>query len=340
MRADDAMNAEEVAAYLGIGKNSVYLMAKEGTLPSYRVGRKLRFTLDGIHSYLDSTRTGPADPSSKAGSPAGGSFSTAPPFASARFSATDRETPSYEIARAAALFRAADSPFIVAGEVNACAAVASYLNAEGVFAQHVPMTDYSALVSLYAGTADVALTGLYDLKTNAYNVPFVQRLVPGVSAVVFRLLSRRVGFAVFPGNPKGLNGWGALLRAGVRLANREPGCGHRVLLDQKLRSMEARADNIDGYAEPRFGEAAAACLVAQGAADVAVIRSGLARCEDGLEFIDMQREWIDMTVVKNERTRPLLRSLRAMVSDGGFFEGVARADDADASGGGAILYEV
>ncbi len=340
MRADDAMNAEEVAAYLGIGKNSVYLMAKEGTLPSYRVGRKLRFTLEGIHSYLDSTRTGPADPPSKVGSPAGGSFSTSSPFASARFSATDRETPSCEIARAAALFRAADSPFIVAGEVNACAAVASYLNDEGVFVQHVPMTDYSALVSLYAGTADIALTGLYDLKTNAYNVPFVQRLVPGVSAVVFRLLSRRVGFAVSPGNPKGLSGWGALLRAGVRLANREPGCGHRVLLDQKLRSMEARADNIDGYADPRFGEAAAASLVAQGTADVAVIRSGLVRCEDGLEFIDMQREWIDMTVVKTERTRPLLRSLRAMVSDGGFFEGVARADDADASGGGAILYEV
>ena len=42
---DDALDAEEVAKMLRISKNSVYRLAQTGELPSYRVERKLRFTL-------------------------------------------------------------------------------------------------------------------------------------------------------------------------------------------------------------------------------------------------------------------------------------------------------
>ena len=48
---DDALAAEEVAKMLRISKNSVYRLAQTGELPSYRVERKLRFTLRGIEAY-------------------------------------------------------------------------------------------------------------------------------------------------------------------------------------------------------------------------------------------------------------------------------------------------
>lgn len=58
--------------------------------------------------------------------------------------------------------------------------------------------------------------------------------------VVIRLLKRKQGFIVQAGNPKKLTTWGGLLREGVRLVNRERGCDTRVLLDEKLLSLEAR----------------------------------------------------------------------------------------------------
>lgn len=113
---DDALTAEEVAKMLRVSKNSVYRLAQSGELASYRVGRKLRFTLCDIEAY---TRA-------------------------------------------------------------------------------------------------------------------------GMPVVAIRLLKRKQGFVVQAGNPKKLTTWGGLLREGVRLVNRERGCGTRVLLDEKLLSLEAR----------------------------------------------------------------------------------------------------
>ena len=44
MDNENALNAEEVAKILKIGRNAVYNMAKSGELTSYHIGRKLRFT--------------------------------------------------------------------------------------------------------------------------------------------------------------------------------------------------------------------------------------------------------------------------------------------------------
>ena len=55
MRADDFMNAEEVARYLNLGKNTVYQLAKTGEIASYHVGRKLRFTIEDVEAYVAST---------------------------------------------------------------------------------------------------------------------------------------------------------------------------------------------------------------------------------------------------------------------------------------------
>ena len=55
MHSDDFMNAEDVARYLHLGKNTVYQLAKSGKLASYHVGRKLKFTLEDVEAYVAST---------------------------------------------------------------------------------------------------------------------------------------------------------------------------------------------------------------------------------------------------------------------------------------------
>ena len=52
MGSDGFMNAEELARYLNLGRNSVYQLAKSGEIASYRIGRKLRFTREDADAYL------------------------------------------------------------------------------------------------------------------------------------------------------------------------------------------------------------------------------------------------------------------------------------------------
>lgn len=112
--------------------------------------------------------------------------------------------------------------------------LANYLGATNTPVDRIYEGSYNALVDLYRGTAHAALTHLYDGETDSYNVAAVKRLLPGVPVKVVRLVCRRQGLIVAAGNPKNLRTWDDLLQPGVRLVNRECGCGSRILLDERL----------------------------------------------------------------------------------------------------------
>lgn len=42
------VKAEVVAEHLGVSKKTVYKLAREGKIPSYRIGRMVRFSLEDI----------------------------------------------------------------------------------------------------------------------------------------------------------------------------------------------------------------------------------------------------------------------------------------------------
>ena len=153
------------------------------------------------------------------------------------------------------------------------------------------------------------------------------------------LVSRRQGFAVAKGNPLNIASWGALLREGVRLANRPIGSGARVLLDEKLLSLEAPGFQIAGYERVFATGLAAAQAVADGAADVAVVDETLANQVEGVSFVPLQNEWLDLVVSKARRERGLTRPLRAVLGDASFRREYARVVQGDTSQLGAIVYE-
>ena len=335
MLNDGALNAEEAAAMLHMGRNAVYALAKSGELPSYRLGRKLLFAPADVEAYRESQRAGgslspgPADHSLTTGTNEG-----LPPSLSGAFSPVAVATNA-----AARRPRSVDDPVAIAGLGSPADMFVERLEQMGQPAQRVGLESYGALVALYEGEADAALVHLYDRRTNSYNVPFVQRLAPGVPVVVFHLVERWQGFAVAEGNPHGISSWGALLRQGVRLANRSLGCGSRVLLDEKILSMEARFESIEGYGTVYPTGLAAAAAVASGRADVAVIGEHLAAQVEGITFVPLQKEWVDLVVSKADGRRRVARLLRDMLSDGAFKNEYARIVHGDASAFGTIIYE-
>lgn len=331
MRSDEFMNAEDVARYLHLGKNTVYQLAKTGKLASYHVGRKLKFTLEDVEAYVTSTHHAPILHAS-------GSKAAAP---SAVVAAAAREpSSSLQTMSEAASFGALDGiPFVITGGDPVADMLASTLNSLGVLSSRLVRGSYTALVNLYAGDADAAVIHLYDQASNSFNVPYVRNLAPGASVVVFRLYGRNQGFVVRDGNPKKLNTWGALMREGVRLSNREKGSGARVLLDEKLRSMEVRSESIEGYDTHYPVGSTAIRRVATGVADVAIGTEREARAVSGVQFVPMLTEWVDLVVRKTPVTRPVIATLKDVLASDRFRRDVNTLGPCDVSKLGVIVYE-
>lgn len=321
MRSDEFMNAEDVARYLSLGKNTVYQLAKTGKLASYHVGRKLKFTLDDVEAYVASTHQAPSPqaPFTETDDASADGMSTLPDAASFGFLEGD--------------------PFIVAGGDAVADILASALNVQGISSSRMVCGSYTALVNLYAGQANAAVIHLYDQASNSYNLPYVRNLAPGASVVVFRLYGRQQGFIVRSGNPSKITTWGALLRNGVRLANREKGSGSRVLLDEKLRVMEARSETIEGYDTHYAVGNAAARRVAGGVADVAIGTERDIRGVSGLQFVPMQLEWVDLVVRKTPDTREVVRRLKELMGEDQLRQDVASLQPCDIGKFGVIVYE-
>ena len=53
------VDAAEAAKFLRKGRNSVYILAREGKIPHYRVGGSVRFDLDELRAWLEENRRGP-----------------------------------------------------------------------------------------------------------------------------------------------------------------------------------------------------------------------------------------------------------------------------------------
>lgn len=333
MLNDGAMNAEEAAAVLHIGRNAVYALAKSGALPSYRLGRKLLFAPADVEAYRESQRAGGAPLANDAAAPLAPDEGL-PPFLSGSFSPV---APTAK--RASRQVRGTDDPIAIAGLGIPADLFVERMEQLGQPARRLGLESYGGLVALYAGEADATLVHLYDRRTNSYNIPFVQRLAPGVPVVVFRLVERWQGFAVAEGNPRGISSWGALLRQGVHLANRGLGCGSRVLLDEKLLSMEAHFASIQGYDNVFPTGLAAAAAVASGRADVAVIGEHLATQIEGITFVPLQKECVDLVVSKADGRRKATRLLRDIMSDASFKSEYARIVHGDARAFGTITYE-
>ena len=315
------MNAEDVARYLHLGKNTVYQLAKTGKLASYHVGRKLKFTLEDVEAYVASTHHALGD-------------AALPQVATEAVSGAGDN-----LSEAASFGNLAGVPFVIAGGDTAADMIAGEMNSSGMPAARKVCGSYTALVNLYAGDADAAVVHLYDQASNSCNVPYVRNLAPGASVIVFRLYGRQQGFIVRAGNPKNLTTWGSLLREGVRIANRSKGSGARVLLDEKLRAMEARAETIEGYNTHYVIGKTAARRVAGGVADVAIGTERETHGVSDVQFVPLQMEWVDLVVRKTPEARPAIKRLKELMSAEGLKQDIEALRPSDSSKLGVIVYE-
>ena len=305
MNQDEALTAEEVARLLKVSRGTVYALKDKGELPSFLVGRKLRFTRKAVQEYIERDQ------------PLG-------------------ENPGREVP----FVTAAHQPesFVICGQDIILDALSNYMNQAGVPSLRSYVGSYDALTALYKAEVQLASPPLWDGETDTYNVPFVRRLLPGVPAVVVNLTYRTQGFYVAKGNPLGLKTWEDLARPGIRIVNREKGAGSRILLDEHLRTAGINPQELEGYDNEVQSHIAVASTVARGRADVAVGSEKIARQVDGLDFVPLQKERYDLVFKKKDiDTRPV-RALMGILETGILKEEFSSLGGYDTTDMGKIMW--
>lgn len=190
-----------------------------------------------------------------------------------------------------------------------CTGLESLLGAvarRGFSTKSIHVGSRGGLRALARGEGDVAGTHLLDPETGVYNQSFLPEGVAVLGGyrrrqgIVFREGDRRFeGIAI--------EDLATLARTeGVRMINRNPGSGTRVLIDRLLGPSDGAFP--DGYHAQARSHHAVAAAVAQGRADWGMTLEGLAR-EQGLGFVFVQDELFELAVRAACRERPAVSAL-------------------------------
>lgn len=329
---DEALTADEVAQLLQVSKNTVYNLVKRDELASYHVGRKMRFTRADVQNYIARARRQRAREMGPEAASAGS-------LDAASGDASGAVGPSGRPSEAVGAHARAAGGYTIAGNDIVGDMLANYLGAVEVPIRRVYEGSYRALVEAYFGNAQAALVHIYDGATDTYNVPAVRRLAPGVPLTVVRLVKRRQGLIVAHGNPKGLRSWEDLLQPDVRLANRERGCGSRILLDEKLTQLGARRAELKGYEREFPSALTMATVVAQGGADAGIGAERVFHQVEGVEFLPLQDEWLDIVLMGGPGMGRIAQAIARLARLRAFRAEAAAVAGYDTSHMGEIVYE-
>lgn len=320
MENKNALTAQEVAHILKIAKNTVYELIKRGEINSYKVGRKVRFTMDDVEEYI--ARSKNIQPTPRA------------PFA---LSDNEGHHPHN-------FFNTTEfygKSFVICGQDIMLDVLSNYVeqHPHGGPALRAYIGSYSSLTALYQGNIQVASAHLWDGDTGQYNVPYVRRLLPGIPAVIIHLTYRMQGLYVAKGNPKNIKDWNDFKRSDISMINREKGAGSRVLLDEHLRLLGIYGSSIKGYQRESQSHITVASTVARGGADVAVGHEKIAKQVNGIDFIPLQKERYELVVKKEDMHIPQIQAILEILRSKEFKEEFDHIGGYDTSEMGNIVAE-
>lgn len=193
------------------------------------------------------------------------------------------------------------------------------------------------LLALARGETHIGGTHLLDTASGVYNISDIQKAIPEVPLVLVHLAQREQGILVARGNPKSVTGLKDLVKPGVRLVNRQPGSGTRVLLDHELKKLNIHPEAIAGYDREEFTHMAVGVAVASDLADMGlgVRAAAAALC---LEFIPVASEEYDLVIARSFYESERGEKLMKIISSDGFKKAVSELGGYDPTRAGEILY--
>jgi putative molybdopterin biosynthesis protein len=192
------------------------------------------------------------------------------------------------------------------------------------------------LMAVKRGVCHLAGAHLLDTEDGTYNVSYIRKFLPGEDVRLVHLVMRDQGLIVPRGNPKGIRGLEDLLRAEVRLINRQAGAGTRILLDYRLKALGIDPAAIQGYRDEEFTHMAVAVAVLSGTADVGLGIQAAAKALQ-LDFIPVVTEQYDLVIPGRFFESRGIQILRETIAGDRFKQRVASLGGYDTAHTGRVL---
>ncbi|UCF60872.1 MAG: molybdopterin biosynthesis protein [Anaerolineaceae bacterium] len=217
--------------------------------------------------------------------------------------------------------------------------IAQYLSQRGSRLSSANLGSLGGLVALSRGEAHVAGSHLLDPESGEYNLPYIDKYLPGIPVVVIGYVTREQGLIVPPGNPKSLKDLSDLVKDGLTFVNRQKGAGTRILLDYHLEELGIDRDSIIGYGREEYTHLSVAAAVSSGAVDCGL---GIRAAADALklDFIPLYNERFDLVIPRAHYESPKLEPLVELLQEPGFQNAVNTIAGYDTAPMGEIIAEI
>lgn len=307
--------SEEIASLLKVSKLTVYDLIKKGDLPSYRVGKQMRVDSTDLDAYKERTKSGH-------------------PRVQAASQFEPQHNPTATVTNNV-------RSVVITGQDISLDILAKHLEKASIGIR--PLRSFAgsldSLISMYQGQSDIVSTHLLDGDTEQYNVPYIRKLLGGLSYVVINLVSRPAGLYVRKGNPKQILTWQDLGQKGLILVNRERGSGARILLDEQLRMHNIATGQLIGYETEESSHMGVAGKVALGEADVGVGIEKSAQLVAGVEFIPLIQERYDLVMLKSPENLEWVAAVKQVLNSQAFKHELTSIQGYDLSRTGEVIYE-
>jgi len=304
MSENSSLTPQEVADILKIAKTTVYELIKRGELNAYRIGRRVRVELSDVEDYKNRSKNlnNPKNKISNTNNNTGNNI-TKNIITDNNYNnniASLYNLNEFQEIKTNYNPQSRTNTLLIAGEDIILDTLSRYLSKhpKGSRTALSCVSSYRSLVNLYEGEAQIAACHLWDSETDEYNISYVKKFLPGISAIIVHLVSRVQGFYVQKGNPKKITGWEDLKRKDITFANRENGAGTRVLLDQHLKLLGLSSKDLRGYNEKYLTHVAVASIVSSGKADFGLGVEKTAYQIPDIEFIPLQKERYELILKK------------------------------------------
>lgn len=146
-----------------------------------------------------------------------------------------------------------------------------------------------SLEFLHEGWVHVAGTHMVDKATGKTDLQPITKMFGRNKVAVISYAVWEEGLVTAQGNPKHIAGINDLVRKDVRFTNREPGAGCRRLLDDLMSEQGISAKQVKGYEKITVGHLPAARLIRKGEVDCCISTQAVARAL-GLDFIPLAQK--------------------------------------------------
>ncbi|MBM4313940.1 MAG: helix-turn-helix domain-containing protein [Deltaproteobacteria bacterium] len=301
--SDEMMNTKEVSGYLGIHEKQVYALIKTGRMPATRVTGKWIFPRKVIDAWIEANAKSGLEAARQKSSRISGALL-----------ASGSNDPVLDILHTC-LRKTHPELFIFSANTG---------STEG-------------LAALEMGFTDIAWSHLFDPETGEYNIPYLERLVPHIKAVVVNLFFRELGFVTAKGNPLHIGTFEDLARREVRFVNRQAGSGTRLLLDHHLAKSGIPSDGIAGYNDDVSTHIEVGLAVLSGGADTGIATAAVSNLL-GLDFVSITRERFDMICDQSVFFQKEVQALMEALNGDAFRKRIENLGNYDFKSAGRVLY--